>query len=143
MRWLMVRFAALCGAVVTAVADTGAISVNDPYFRETIPGQSRTAGFFAVANSGGIDCVLAAAHSSTAERLEIHEHSHRDGVMQMRQVQSLTIPAGASVALSPGGYHLMVFGTQAPYRAGEQVPVSLDFGDCGQLDVMFAVRKVH
>lgn len=143
MRLLTILIVALSGSVLTALADGSAITISDPYLRETIPGQSRTAGFFTVVNEGASDCVLASAQSATAERLEIHEHSHQDGVMRMRQVPSLTIPAGQSVTLSPGGYHLMVFGTKAPYQAGEQVPVTLDFGDCGELDALFDVRKIR
>jgi copper(I)-binding protein len=48
-----------------------------------------------------------------ANSVEIHEHTHKDGVMRMRQLYELTIKAGESVVLEPGGFHLMVFGIKA------------------------------
>lgn len=138
MKLLAVLILALSAA---AEGETLALTVTDPYFRESIPGQNRTAGFFQMANKGHNDCSLLAASSPQASRLEIHQHSHENGVMRMRQVESLPIAGGEVVTLRPGGYHLMVFDITRPFSAGDKVPVTLDFGSCGNLEVVFDVRS--
>ena len=130
----------LATALLPAVtlADKGAVVVAEPYFRETPPGQERTAGFFVATNGSDRNCALIAASAPGIERLELHEHSHEGGMMRMRQVDALPLLAAGSLELRPGGYHLMGFGV-APLTAGDSVAVSLDFGDCGSQTVSFAV----
>lgn len=48
-----------------------------------------------------------------------------DGVMKMRAVDALALPAGQPVALKPGSYHVMLMGLQRPIQAGETVPLTL------------------
>lgn len=134
----MLLVAAILPAVVMA-DDSEALIIADPYFRETLPGQDRTAGFFVASNTGNQNCSLVAAAAPGIDRLEIHEHSHEGGMMRMRQVAALSVAAGDTLVLSPGGYHLMGFGVSPPLVAGETVTVSLDFGECGSKTVPFAV----
>ena len=128
----------LLAAPLAAMADD--LLVSDAYFREYIPGQPRAVGFMTVANRGDRDCTLVTASAPGIDRLEIHEHSHDNGVMRMRQVPRLAIPAGETLVLRPGGYHLMGFGVSDPLAAGETRPVTLDFGACGSRVEPFAIR---
>lgn len=116
------------------------LAVSDAHFRESIPGQSRAVGFLAVTNHGDRDCALVGASAPGIERLEIHEHRHDNGVMRMRRVRSLPLPAGDTLTLAPGGYHLMGFGLSAPLKAGATLAVTLDFGPCGTRVESFAIR---
>ena len=84
--------------------------VEDGYVRKPIPGRSMTAAFMTVRNTGSEDIILTSATLEGAKSVEIHSHSHVDGMMRMRQIHELTIKVGESVSLAPGGLHLMVFG---------------------------------
>ena len=66
-------------------------------------------------------------HAEWAGLIEIHTHLHEDGVMKMRQINSLEIPGGESVVLEPGGLHLMLFKLQLPLT--EPLPLTLCFDD--------------
>jgi copper(I)-binding protein len=62
-------------------------------------------------------------------------------VMRMRPVQSLAIPAGHQIALSPGGQHLMLFGLDAPFTEGEEIAVQLTFETAGVVEILLPVRR--
>ena len=64
-------------------------------------------------------------------------------VMRMREVEGgLTIPPGATVALAPGGFHLMMMGLKEPLKQGAQVPVTLVFQSAGSINVELAVMAM-
>ena len=69
-----------------------------------------SAAFMTINNTGKEDVVLKTASIEGAKSVEIHTHSHKDGVMRMRQLHELSIKAGEAVVLEPGGLHLMIFG---------------------------------
>jgi copper(I)-binding protein len=93
--------------------------VEDGYIRKPIPGRSMSAAFMSINNTGTEDVVLKTAAIAGAKSVEIHTHSHVDGVMRMRQLYELSIEAGETVVLEPGGLHLMVFGIQQLSEAPE------------------------
>jgi copper(I)-binding protein len=49
------------------------------------------------------------------------------GVMKMYPVDGVDLPAGKTVKLAPGGYHVMLMGLNAPLQAGRSIPVKLTF----------------
>ena len=77
---------------------------------------------------------------SDAARVEIHTMLREDGMMRMRPVDRVEIPAGGSAALAPGGNHLMLFDVDAT-RAGTLVEVELLFEDGTRLPVTLPVRR--
>jgi hypothetical protein len=65
------------------------------------------------------------------------------GVMKMRELKDgLEIPAGATVELKPGSYHIMMMNLSHPLAAGETVKGSLTFEKAGKVDVEFAVQAM-
>jgi copper(I)-binding protein len=66
-----------------------------------------------------------------------------DGVMTMRPVEGgVAIPAGETVALQPGSYHIMFMGIAEPFTEGSRVPVVLTFEKAGDVAVELAVEKM-
>jgi copper(I)-binding protein len=65
----------------------------------------------------------------------------QDGVMQMRAVERLAVPAGGSIELAPSGRHLMFYGVAQPFAEGEAIPVRLTFEHAGAMDVSLPVRR--
>lgn len=83
--------------------------IEDGYVRAPLPGRYMSAAFMTFNNTSQQDIVLTSASIQGAGLVEYHTHSHENGVMRMRQIQELKVPAGEKVVLEPGGLHLMVF----------------------------------
>ena len=108
--------------------------------RAVPPGSQASAAFMTLRNPGEQDVVLVEASSPAADVMELHNHEDVNGVMQMRQVAQITVPAGGSVELAPGGLHLMLIGLTAPLEEGE--PVEIEFGfEGGQTQQLSAPVK--
>ena len=84
------------------------------------------AAWLTIRNPGGGDR-LVGAESPVAERIELHRHVHKDGVMTMRRVEAIDLPAGGEAALEPGGDHLMLFGLETGLKPGGSFPLTLFF----------------
>ena len=86
------------------------------------------AAYFTFRNDGEAR-VLTSVSSDKAERAEIHESKTEGGVMRMGKLDTLSLPAGETVALAPGGTHVMLFGLDPALKAGDSVPLGLKFED--------------
>lgn len=64
------------------------------------------------------------------------------GVMKMRQVDGIDVPAGQMVTLKPGGYHIMLTGLTQPLKEGQTFPLTLTFAKAGSQDVVVTVQQV-
>lgn len=112
--------AALCLPNTLWAAD---LDVQMPWVRGTVPGQKVTGGFMELKSAAG--ATLVGASSPAAGLVEIHEMKMDGGVMQMRPLARLPLPAGKTVSLAAGGYHLMLMDLKAPLKAGDSVPLTL------------------
>lgn len=122
-----VAFAALLP--VAALAHEG-VDVSDAYIRSANP--KTAAAFMMLTNHLGTDCTLIGAASDAAERVELHTHREVEGVMKMGRVdEGFPIAGYGTRALESGGDHVMFLGLKAPLKPGDQVDLTLDFGDCG------------
>jgi hypothetical protein len=61
-------------------------------------------------------------------------------VMRMREIGSLELPAGKTVTLAPGGYHLMLMDLKSPLKAGDTIPIKLRFERAGEVEVLLQVQ---
>lgn len=107
---LFKRAISLVGVFGISVSAFAELVVEDGYVRDPIPGRSMTAAFMTLRNTAAEDFVLKSATLEGAASVEIHTHTHDNGVMRMRQIHELVVKAGESVVLKPGGLHLMIFG---------------------------------
>lgn len=103
------------------------ISVVNAKVRQPIPGRNMSAAFMQISNHTQQDVELVSARADWSERIELHTHLHENGVMMMREIDSLPIAAGSSVALQPGGLHLMLFGLSP--NLSTHLPLELCFSD--------------
>jgi copper(I)-binding protein len=99
------------------------VEVTDAWARATMPGQA-VAGVYLHVKSA-VKARLVGVKSSNAKTAEIHSMSHESGVMKMRKLDFLDLPAGEAVALEPGGNHVMLFDIRKPLKAGEHVKLTL------------------
>lgn len=124
-----------------AVADD-ALTVTDPYARAVPPGQPNSAVFMTLTNPGAGERAVVAAASPAAEVVELHTHVMADGMMQMRRIERIPVPAGGSTVLEPGGLHVMLIGLTGPLAVGAEVPVTLTLDDGAELAVTAPVRAI-
>ena len=143
----MIRAAALvallCGAPAWGQGQTvGDLTIERPQLRETPAGAPVAGGYLLVTNAGEEDDRLAAAATPQAGEVQIHEMSMDGEVMRMREVEGgLAIPAGGSLSLEPGGYHLMLMRPEA-LTAGETHDVTLTFERAGDVTLPFTVETL-
>jgi copper(I)-binding protein len=132
---------ALLLASATAAAADGPIAIDHAYSHPTAAPGVPGVGFFTLTNQGRTADRLLSAQSPAVGRIEIHQSSVRNGVMQMRAVtDGVALPAGQTVAFAPGGLHLMLFSLAEPLREGAQVPVTLTFERAGTVSTMLTVE---
>jgi periplasmic copper chaperone A len=138
--------ALLVGFVAPAFAQgTGntSISVEQPWARATPTGAKTGAVYMTLDNKSGTADRLTGASSDAADKLQIHEMKVENGVMQMREIPGgLPIPAGGSVMLKPGSYHVMLIGLKKPLTAGEKFPLTLTFEKAGNISVTVPVQAM-
>ena len=124
----ILRGFAVVGAVALFVA-CGARAqtpqVKDAWVRGTVPAQKVTGAFMEINSKQAARLVSAA--SPVAQAVEMHTMSMAHGVMKMSQVDGIDVPAGKTVKLAPGGYHLMFMGLRQQMKPGERVPLTLTF----------------
>ncbi|HEU5068050.1 MAG TPA: copper chaperone PCu(A)C, partial [Sphingomicrobium sp.] len=106
--------------------DPPQISISGAWSRATAAGQSTAAVYLGIANKGGGDDKLLNA-STPIGQATLHSSTMDGGVMRMRPLESLDIPAQSMVQLKPGGTHIMVTGVKQPLIAGSSFPLALHF----------------
>ena len=139
-------FAALVivfGIGVLQAQSPGTIVVEKPFSRATPGGAQVGAGYMTITNKGATADRLVSASSPAAGKVQIHEMSMQDNVMKMRELaDGLPVGAGKTVALAPGGHHLMIMGLKSPLKAGDKVPVTLIFEKAGKVEVTLDVQAI-
>ena len=137
-------FAAAVLALATFVAQAGdarigAITIERARAHATAPGQPVGGGYMTLVNHGGADRLVSVS-APVSKSAEMHMMKMKGDVMEMRQVEAIELPAGKTVALEPGGYHLMFVGLKAPLKAGESFPMTLKFAKAGEVTVPVTVE---
>jgi copper(I)-binding protein len=103
------------------------VRVGEPWVRATVPQQTASGAFMQLTSP--VATRLVGASSPAAAMVEVHEMAIENDVMRMRQIAGLALPAGTTVALKPGSFHLMLIGLKRQVKTGEAVPISLVFED--------------
>ena len=123
MRKLTLLFLSLILVSISHAADI--VKVSDAWVRLPPPGAQIAAAYLTLESKQTLS--LSSAASPAVEVVEIHSMSTKNGVMQMRQLKALTLPAGKPLTLEPGGLHLMLINPKKPLKEGDQIPLVLTF----------------
>jgi copper(I)-binding protein len=141
------RLSIAAAALVASALSVGAwaqVSVSSPWVRGTVQGQTATGVFMDLKSAEG--AALVAAESPVAGTVEIHEMRMEGNVMRMRAIPKLDLPAGQTVHLKPGGYHVMLMDLKQPLKKGETVPLRLKFqgkdGKAQEVEIKAEVRDL-
>ncbi|MCC6914915.1 MAG: copper chaperone PCu(A)C [Rhodospirillaceae bacterium] len=119
------------------------VTVNDAWVRAT-PGSTKiTAAYATILNSGTADDVLTGIRTAIAGMAHLHSSTGKDGVMRMESIETLPVPAGKGVALTPGNYHVMIMDLKAPLKVGDEIPIIFTFENQGDVSVTAIVMPLN
>ena len=131
---------AACSEPAPPPVEVPILELHDAWARATAAGQSSGAMYVTIVNRGGAGDRLLGVTASRPGMVTVHSTETLDGVARMRMVQALPIPAKATVALEPGGTHIMLAGMTAPLVVGERVDLTLRFEKAGTKQVAVMVN---
>jgi copper(I)-binding protein len=118
-------------AVLTVSQDEPAVgdvvTIMNAWIREAHPTAMVNAGYMTLVNTGHEEVTLVKIESRAFENIEFHEMASVNGLMEMREVTDLIIPANGQLQFEPGGRHLMLMGPQEHLTTGQKVDMSLTF----------------
>jgi copper(I)-binding protein len=119
---------ALAAAALSASAQSAAVDVQNAWVRATVKGQMATGAFMTLTAKEGAK--LVGASTPVAGVAQVHEMKMDAGVMKMAEVKGgLDLPAGKTVELKPGGYHVMLMDLKEPLGKDTTLPLTLVFKD--------------
>lgn len=136
---LCVAALTLAAAMFAPAAMAAPAEARDAWAHATAPAQRVAGGFVTLAGGDTAD-QLAEARCSCAERVELHTMRMDDGVMRMRKVEGIAVPAGKTVVLQLGGLHLMLIGLRASLIEGKPQTLELRFEKAGWQSLPLAIR---
>lgn len=152
------------GDSTSTAGNSPTVEISDAWARATTPTQDSGAIYMTIESEAGDTLTGARVPTSIAGKTEIHESAEmeepaaseesmeQDGsgdsesmdesgaMMGMTPVEEIEIPAGESVALEPGGYHMMLLDLKDQIKAGEKIPVTLSFENAGEVKVQAVAR---
>jgi copper(I)-binding protein len=121
----------------------GAIEIGHPWARATPRGASVAAGYIKLSNTGSTPDRLVGGTSEAAGRVEIHEMTMTDGVMQMRPLKDgIELKPGQTVELKSGSFHLMMVGLKQQLQQGQRIKGTLIFEKAGPVDIEYQVEGI-
>jgi hypothetical protein len=143
---LALAAAAFAGGAVAhgPAAQLGSVSVSAPWARASAGMAKAGAAYMTLDNTGSEPATVVGCSTPIAAACELHTHTMDGDVMRMRQVPEIVVPAGETVALEPGGLHVMLMGLAAPLSEGDTLTVSLTLVGAakGRVDVAVPVQGI-
>jgi len=145
----MKKFTGLCGLLVVLLISgnayaSGTVHVEGAWSRATAPGQDTAMVDLSITSEQSAR--LVGISSPSCDSVEIHSMTHTNGMMKMREVKFVELPAGKRISLGESGYHLMLIGLKSPFKVGDSVALTLSIKGADkvitQLDVKAEVRSL-
>lgn len=139
IRILLSSVAALALAA-PAGAQSPALTASDAWVREAPASRPTSAAYMTLKNASASELTIVSASTPAAKVAELHEMREEDGRMRMRKVETLRVPAGGTLALKPGGLHVMLFELTGALETGKTVPFTFTLADGTTVKVDAVVR---
>jgi copper(I)-binding protein len=115
--------------------------VQDAWVREAPPTARTLAGYGLLSNHGDQEITVTAVSSKSFGRVEMHSMIMKNGMMQMKAVKRIVIPAGGTFEFVPGGYHLMLINPAKSLRDGDRVELEFELSNGAKRMAEFVVKK--
>ena len=139
---LSLTIASILALAAAARADASGIEVGEPFSRPSIGQGSAGVVYLRIHNRGTAPDRLVAASTPVALRSDLHMHEHIGDIARMRRTDAVAIAAGETIALAPGGLHIMLSGLEAPLREGDSFALTLHFEAAGSITVEVPVKAI-
>ena len=120
----------LIGLLTGAAHAADLVKVLNPWARATVPGQTVGGVYMEIVARENLR--LVSVKSTAAETAQVHQMKMENGMMRMRAVPFLELPAGKPVRLEPGGYHVMLFDLKHSLVTGQKLKLELTFEDAAK-----------
>ena len=140
--WAAAALSLIAGAADAAPVKAGALTLDGLQVRSAPAGVPTTAAYLTIQNSGKSADKLLSVECACAAATMMHRSENKGGVASMAMLTSLEIPAGAKVAFTPNGLHVMLVGVHGPLKAGGIQMMTLTFQKAGAVKAAFAVNDV-
>lgn len=122
----------------------GDLALSGAYARATPPGAPVGGGYLTIANAGAEDRLIGVSAPAVTDKAQLHEMAMEGEVMRMQPLpEGLPIPAHATVALQPGGAHIMFMDLKQPLAEGAVIDITLSFEKAGQVVVPMTVGPMN
>ncbi|TWB23407.1 hypothetical protein FBZ89_102160 [Nitrospirillum amazonense] len=131
---------ALAGTCWAQQAPAPTVTVTDAWSRP-VPNTHIPGVVYMTVTATG-DNRLTGISTPVAAHAGLHQSQGSDGVMTMRAVDGIDLPAGQPVKLGPAGYHVMLMGLTQPLVVGKTFPLTLDLAKDGPVTVTVTVRPM-
>lgn len=134
--------AACCVLATPGISEevsTDNLVISDGFSRASPKMAKAGVGFMTITSKGDADRLVSFT-SPACNRPELHTHIHDNGVMRMREVEAIDVPAGGSVKLEPGSFHLMCIDLKGQLVEGEMMDATLTFEAGGEITVSLPIK---
>lgn len=123
----------------TPTSTAAPLAVSNGWVR-WLPNGLPEAGYLTLTNRGDQPLDLVSASSPDFGSVMLHQSISNGSTQRMVMVDKLTIPAHGTVAIAPGGYHLMLMAATHPIAPGATVQIILKFSNGATLAAALPVR---
>jgi len=130
----------LFATVLVALPAVAQPVVTDAWVRSMAPGATVSGAYLHIKSATPMKLVK--AESPVAGLVELHNMTMKDGVMSMKAMEFVDIPANKAVDLKPGGMHVMLMKVAKPIAKGDKVPLTLTFEGADKKNVVVKVEAI-
>ena len=120
---------------------TKGLAAKDGWVRASTPGAKNGAAYVTIMNHGMKSDALVGVESSVSAKAELHSHKNKGGVMRMRRILSVPVPAHSIAELKPGGDHIMLMGLKRQLKVGDHIVLTLRFQSGATVAFPFMVKR--
>jgi len=115
----------LLALICTGIAQAQSVTIKDAWIRGMVQGQTSTGAFMEITARTAVR--LVGVSTPITKNAEVHNMTMENGVMRMFPVDGIDVPAGKTMRLASGGYHVMLMNLPRALDAGDRVPLQLTF----------------
>jgi len=121
-------------------AAVGSLTIEHPWSRATDSMATTGAVYLMVKNASGTPDRLMGAATQVAGTVELHLDVDEGGMIRMKTVDGIDVPAHGSAVIKPGGFHIMLVNLKTRLKAGASYPLTLTFAKAGRVTVRVQVE---
>jgi copper(I)-binding protein len=145
-KFLMVTLALVfllsaCGTSAPVAASQNGIEISGPFANVAAAGDN-SAAYMSVKNTGAEADTLLKATCDAAMMVQVMETKIEGGVMSMAEVPGIDLPAGGTVELKSGSYHIMLMNLKQELKEGTSISITLEFAKAGKVTLEVPVKAL-